>query len=181
MLLYLVRHPQPEIASGICYGRTDLALRAGACEQAVAALRGSWPQGTPVFSSPLQRCRDLALRLHPVPVFDARLMELDFGAWEMQSWDDIPRHEIDAWAADSVHYRPGGGENVLAFAQRIAALVDDLHRLDLPAAVIVGHGGSLRLLQAWQAGILPVRLAQKVYNSPQHFAFGACIKLQLTI
>ena len=44
---------------------------------------------------------------------DARLVELDFGSWEMHHWDTIPRAQIDAWAADVALYRPGDGESVL--------------------------------------------------------------------
>lgn len=183
MLLHLIRHPPPQIAAGVCYGRSDVAVRAQDCLRIAADLlgQGGWPQGAPVFSSPSQRCRALALRLHAAPVFDARLMEMDFGLWEMRAWDDIPRQEVDAWAADTVHYRPGGGESAEQMAHRIMAFLSDLHERAGPEAVIVGHGGSLRLLSAWQAGMTPAQLAQKVCISPQHFAFGACIKLQLAI
>lgn len=46
---------------------------------------------------------------------------MGFGAWEMRAWNAIPRAEVDAWAADLLHYRPDGGENVLDMACRVAA------------------------------------------------------------
>jgi hypothetical protein len=56
MILHLVRHPKPAIAPGICYGQLDISAENVA---AVAiGLRDELPPGLPVWSSPLQRCRD---------------------------------------------------------------------------------------------------------------------------
>ena len=78
MQLYLIRHPRPDVAPGLCYGRSDLTLAEDAAVVA-AALRSLLPGNVPVFSSPLTRCRLLAEALHPAPQFDSRLLELDFG------------------------------------------------------------------------------------------------------
>lgn len=181
MLLYLVRHPQPQIAAGICYGQADIAVSAADNLAAAQALQGCWPAGTPVFSSPLQRCLALARHLHEAPQQDARLMEMAFGDWERRSWEQIARSEVDAWAADTVHYRPGGGENVLDMAQRILAFIDDLRQSGVAAAVIVSHAGSMRLLQAWQPGMSALELAQQVCRQPANFHFGQCVQLQLQL
>jgi alpha-ribazole phosphatase len=72
---------------------------------------------------------------------------MDFGAWEMRSWQNIPQSEIDAWAADVVHYRPGGGETVLEVATRVLAFYQGLRAQSVQAAIVVCHAGSLRLLR----------------------------------
>ena len=38
---------------------------------------------------------------------DSRLAEMHFGQWEGVAWNDIPRHELDAWAANFAHCQIG--------------------------------------------------------------------------
>ena len=90
MQLFLIRHPPPAVAPGLCYGSTDLALAAPAGASA-APIRAALPQDIAVFSSPLRRCRELAAQLHAAPRHDERLREMHFGAWEMQAWSSIGR------------------------------------------------------------------------------------------
>jgi alpha-ribazole phosphatase len=148
MRLFLIRHPLPDVASGTCYGRSDLALAADprACAE---ALRPLLPANAPLFSSPLERCHRLAELLHPAPVFDQRLRELDFGAWEMQSWNDIDRAALDAWAADPLHFAPPGGEAVADLRLRVRDFLDELAE----DAVLVVHAGVMKLCAAELAGI----------------------------
>ncbi|HEY4541427.1 MAG TPA: histidine phosphatase family protein [Noviherbaspirillum sp.] len=151
MRLYLVRHPRARIASGVCYGSTDLDVAPPDIEHAAAALTPVLPRGVPVYSSPLRRCSLLADRLavelgSPTVQCDARLAELHFGAWEGRAWNEIPASEVDAWAADVTGYRPGGGESVLQAAARVAAFLDDVRHI--AQAVVVCHAGTIRLLRA---------------------------------
>lgn len=151
MRLYLIRHPQPLVAPQTCYGRSDLGVDAAELARVADALRGQLPPDAPLYSSPLQRCALLADQLtqhgHPPPIRDARLAELFFGDWEMRSWSDIPRDEVDAWAADLLHYRPGGGENLLQAADRVRAFYQALRWSRTGSAVVVCHAGTIRLLQ----------------------------------
>lgn len=179
MDVYLVRHPRPLLASGICYGQSDVAVSDAACRAVQLALQLQLPANLPVLSSPLRRCAALAAHLHPAPVFDARLMEMDFGRWEMQPWDNIARHEIDAWAADPAAYRPGGGESVTMMAQRLLGFAAALPGHGWPAALIVCHAGSMRLLQHWRPGITAEELARLACQHENNFQFGQCLKLKL--
>ena len=75
MQVFLIRHPKPVIDAGICYGRLDVDAHA---PHAVAdEIRPLLPRDVPVYSSPLRRARQLAEALHPAPVFDARLAEIE--------------------------------------------------------------------------------------------------------
>ena len=115
MQLFLIRHPRPLIDAGVCYGQLDVAAEA---PQALAErLRPLLPAGTPVLASPLRRTRALAEDLHPRPLFDRRLMEIDFGQSEGQRWEQIGRQSLDAWAADLLHFVPPGGESAAMLAQ----------------------------------------------------------------
>ncbi len=97
MRLILVRHPQPEVASGICYGSSDVAVAPHILAAARASLRASLPPHLPLYTSPLSRCAgagvsswrdDLQASRY---THDARLMEMDFGGWELRAWHDIER------------------------------------------------------------------------------------------
>jgi alpha-ribazole phosphatase len=178
MRLYLVRHLQPDVAPGVCYGRSDLTVDAGLHADALPGLRGQIPPGVALFSSPLLRCASLARALSAEVRFDARLAELDFGAWEMRSWDAIPRAEIDAWAADVASYRPGGGESVVDMARRIGAFYDELMREQLPAAVLVCHAGAIRLLAARARGLGPLAMAHEAAERPHAIGYGEVILLE---
>ncbi|MDC8759865.1 histidine phosphatase family protein [Janthinobacterium fluminis] len=178
MRLILVRHPKPLVAPGLCYGRTDLAVAPDELARARDALAATLAPGLPLFSSPLRRCAELAAQLPCASLsVDARLAEIDFGNWEMRSWDDIPRAEVDAWAADVAHYRPGGGESVLQMAARVAAFHDELAQRQTAAALVVCHAGTMRLLAARHAG-LPLRaMAQQAAGAPHQIAYGQCLIL----
>jgi alpha-ribazole phosphatase len=90
----------------------------------------------------------LAEYLHPAPQIDERLVEMDFGSWEGVRWDDVPRAELDAWAADVAGYAPPGGESPHAVQCRALAFVAGLA---VPEAVVVTHAGVIRTLLAhWQ-------------------------------
>lgn len=148
MRTFLIRHPKPAVAEGVCYGRSDLGLADDPVARA-AALHPLLPADTPLYTSPLRRCLELARELHAEPVIDERLMEMHFGAWEMRRWEDIPRHEIDAWAADPLGFAPPGGESATALRARVATLLRELPH----TAVLVAHGGVLRACVAELVGV----------------------------
>ncbi|MCQ4158833.1 histidine phosphatase family protein [Roseomonas sp. GC11] len=141
----LVRHGPIALPPGHCYGRLEVAPLPCPPPALPPALAGA-----PVFASPARRCRPLAEALaagQPVR-WDARLLELDFGAWEGQPWDAVPRAALDAWAADPWGFAPPGGESAAALVERIRAF-----RADLPErAIIIAHGGPLKVLAALLRG-----------------------------
>lgn len=158
MILHLIRHPKPVVEPGICYGQLDLA--AEDIEATAAALRALLPAGLPVWSSPLRRCRMLAVELQSQPVFDERLVEMNFGDWEGRPWDAIPRAELDAWAADVAGYAPPGGESPHQLQQRA---LDFVAGLSVPEAALVTHAGIIRVLLAEWRGLAPDEWTQLVF------------------
>lgn len=188
MRLILVRHPRPLVAPGVCYGSSDLPAMPDDIARVHAALLASASihPGMPLYASPLQRCAVLAERLG-AHTLDARLAEMDFGAWEQRNWDDIPRAEIDAWAADLVHYRPGGGESVLQVAARVAAFRAELlqqhqSQHQHQQAAIICHAGSIRLLmaldQGLKAGLTLAEIALRAAAAPHNIAYGEAVILE---
>lgn len=158
MILHLVRHPKPVIEPGICYGRLDVAPENA--DAVAVRLIAELPLGLPVWSSPLRRCRELAALLHPAPSLDERLVEMSFGRWEGRNWDDVPRPELDAWAADVAGYAPPGGESPLMLQQRA---LDFVAGLEVPEAVVVTHAGVIRVLLAHWQGLAPNDWTQLVF------------------
>lgn len=177
MRVYMVRHLAPVVATGLCYGRTNIGVDLGLQARALPALRAQLPVDAPVIASPLRRCASLAASLSNTVRHDARLMELDFGSWEMRHWDAIPRAEIDAWAADVALYRPGGGESVLDMAHRVAGFYDDLVREAAPEVVLVCHAGTIRLMAARQRGLDPACMATEAAQHPHAIGYGEIVVL----
>lgn len=181
MKLFLVRHPQPDIAPGLCYGASDIPVNESELARAHASLCGAGlPGPLPVYASPLRRCALLARSLTPASLtLDARLAEMDFGRWELQAWNAIPRHEVDAWAADLLHYRPGGAECVLDVARRVAGFVDDLRQAGHAQALLVCHAGTIRLLSAMRGGAALEQAALDAARTPHRIAYGELVVLEV--
>lgn len=180
MRLLLVRHPRPEVAAGLCYGSTDVPANADETRRVHAALsEAGLPGGLPVYASPLQRCADLArLLAGDKVVFDMRLAEMAFGTWELRSWDDIGRDEVDTWNADLLHYRPGGGESLLQVARRVAAFRAALHAAGQSEALVICHAGTMRLLAAMQGGAALEEAALQAASTPHRIAYGEMLVLK---
>lgn len=180
MKLYLVRHPQPAVDPGLCYGASDVPVVEDQVARTLARLHAAGlPGELPAYASPLQRCATLARRLQPRRLrLDARLAEMDFGRWEMQPWSAIARAEIDAWAADLLRYRPGGAENVLDVARRVAAFMEELRRSGEAQALLVCHAGTIRLLMQMTAGLALEQAALQAAQTPHRIAYGELLILK---
>lgn len=147
----LVRHPRALVADGVCYGRLDLALHPeGVAEigRIAAEVAGF---ATTVWSSPARRCLAVAEALGPAQRQDARLLELDFGAWEGMPWDGIDRAELDVWAASPMDFSPPGGESGAALVVRARSFHATLRAMGQDC-VVVSHGGPLKVLLALLRG-----------------------------
>jgi alpha-ribazole phosphatase len=174
MKLWLVRHAQPLIESGICYGRLDVAADAGATAECAQQLAAQLPAGIRVITSPLQRCEQLAhdlLGLRPDLHLktDARLAEMDFGDWEGRAWQAIGRAELQAWTDDFAHHKVGRrGESVAVFMARIAAAFDTLKEDQLDTLWIT-HAGVIRAVHLLAQGARQIERAEQwPLNAPKY-------------
>ena len=163
--LWLVRHAQPLLAPGLCYGATDVPADPHATRQTALALAPELPPHTTVLSSTLQRCELLAhslqgLRPDLAYKADARLTEMNFGQWEGQRWDAIPRTAYDAWTADFSHHRFGGQESVAEFMQRVASAWRELALSPRPV-LWVTHAGVIRAATLLSQGVHEVTQASQ--------------------
>ena len=152
--LHVWRHPKPRGVAGRCIGHTDVGVDARKIKRLAHRIRrAARKEGLPreVHTSALQRCFLVGRCLarwgwqHRV---DARLSEMNFGAWDGLTWDAIGVQAVDAWCADFSAYEPGGGESVTQVLSRCAAACDS-HSAGHKTLCIVGHAGWISALN-WQ-------------------------------
>ncbi len=152
MKLWLLRHARVILPQGICYGASDVVADPEATEIAASGFASLPAAGSVVWTSPLSRAHDLAQALCqkradlPAPALDPRLQEMNFGCWELQAWEEIPRSAFDAWTSDFSGHRFGGKESAQDMISRVASALDDLLASGHQQAVWVTHAGVIRAL-----------------------------------
>jgi len=159
MEVVLIRHAQPDVAPGICYGALDLKLAQPVTpepERIVRMLDGL--PASRLVTSPMARAIETAALLAqqadaPACEIEPRLRELDFGTWEGTAWDAIPRDALDLWAADLMGARPHGGESAQQVMARVTAWVDTLDAGSSDCLWVVTHAGPMRMLAAHWLGL----------------------------
>lgn len=143
MDLILVRHPAVDVPAGVCYGRTDVDLLPG-FENVARAVSAdlSGEDFDIVLTSPLSRCVRLAEACGYGDVLrDDRLMELDFGEWEMKRYDEIRDERLQEWYDDYVNVAPTGGESMMQQHCRFRDLLRDLNEKGVERVLMFTHGG----------------------------------------
>lgn len=155
MKIYLVRHTLPDIAPGICYGHSDIDVTTDFPSELMATKDKLAGIGTATwFTSPSLRCSKLAEALNSdISIQDARLRELDFGDWELSSWNDIPRDAFDHWANDFVNQAPPNGETFRQLYQRATDLLREVNANSDKTVVVITHAGVIRALLAEALGL----------------------------
>lgn len=165
MKLWLVRHAAPCVDAGTCYGRSDISAEPLATQQAAQKLALALPDGATVFSSPLRRCTQLAEALQTLrpalPLrIDERLAEMDFGDWEGRRWDAIGQAALATWVAEFATHRPGGGESVQQFMQRVGQAYGQTRQAGRDT-VWITHAGVIRAVRLLHAGVAQVTMASQ--------------------
>ncbi|MBP5220526.1 MAG: alpha-ribazole phosphatase family protein, partial [Bacteroidaceae bacterium] len=128
MNTYFIRHTSVDVAPGVCYGRSDVPLSDTFEEEASRTLEQIKDiKFDKVYTSPLSRSVKLATYCgFPKAEQEPRIMELDFGDWEMQKFDDIKDHNLEKWYKDFLDIKPAGGESYQDMAARVASFKTEL-------------------------------------------------------
>ncbi len=165
-MIWLVRHAQPLIAPGVCYGALDVAADADATGQVAHVLAQRLPPGAQIVASTLQRCELLALilcGLRPDLSYktDARLVEMNFGKFEGKRWDSISQQAYDDWTADFWLHRFGGVESVAEFMARVALAWDEARTQAAGGTtrVWITHAGVIRAAMLISKGVREIHEA----------------------
>ncbi len=175
----LLRHTRVALPAGVCYGHSDVPLADTwpadfaatlAALRATCAAQSVLPARLRLVTSPLTRCRRLAEHLADQlrcrrPASDPRLMELDFGAFELRPWGALYESgEAKAWFDDPIQTRCPKGESYLDLQRRVnealSAWRDRIATSPDDTLCLVSHAGPLRVLLGERAGLPPLeRLA----------------------
>ena len=134
-LFYFLRHGETEWnAEGRVCGRTDVPLSDAGRRQARLLARRL--QSIPVlalYSSPLVRALESARIIGEVigrePLVDCRLAELNYGAWEGSTFEEIQRTTpaiYRAWDTDAATHAPPGGESGEQLIARVTPFLADV-------------------------------------------------------
>jgi alpha-ribazole phosphatase len=149
MEVYLVRHTETVCEKGICYGQSDVGIRKP-YDVVFESILNQLPQDAILYSSPLQRCVILAKHILANTnidsiVEDSRLMEMNFGDWELRNWDTIPREALDPWMENFVNVRVPNGESFVDLNDRVLDFLDNKLTGEIKKPVIiVAHAGVIR-------------------------------------
>jgi len=178
MEVYLVRHTETVCEKGICYGQSDVGIREpyGVVFETILS---QLPQEAVLYSSPLQRCVVLAKHIQENILVDSitedsRLMEMNFGDWELQSWNDIPQEVLNPWMEDFVNVRVPNGESFVDLNERVVDFFEnEISKESDKPLVIVAHAGVIRSILC-KVNNLPLQEAFK-----SSLDFGAVVKIEI--
>jgi len=146
MEIILIRHTSVDVPQGTCYGQTDVPLKDSFEEEASAA-RAALETYGPVdhaYTSPLSRCTRLAEFCgHADAERDSRILEINFGEWEMKLFDEIDDPHLQEWYADHINVPVTGGESFMMQYRRVCEFLDELRNKPFRRVAVFAHGGVL--------------------------------------
>lgn len=168
MELYLVRHTKPQVLDGLCYGQADIDVAESFYEEFDRLqFKLNHLKHARVFSSPLQRCLKLADASAAIlngkdVIQDHRLMELNFGDWELTPWSEIPQGIVGKWTEAHIRHAPPNGESYQDLYLRSKNFLDEVStKYKGEAMLAFTHAGVIRALVA-EALNLPLTHAVKL-------------------
>ncbi|MBY8981828.1 MAG: alpha-ribazole phosphatase [Candidatus Lokiarchaeota archaeon] len=151
MDIYLIRHTKVELENNTCYGQSDVEL-SNCFEDEVTKLKKkvNFSSEMIFFTSPLKRCLLLAKNLtKKPPIIDNRLLELNFGDWELKKWDSINQSELDNWSGNVINYICPNGESYLDLYNRSKEFFNDLIKENHKEVSIITHAGVIRSILSY--------------------------------
>ncbi|MDA3041064.1 MAG: histidine phosphatase family protein [Actinomycetota bacterium] len=149
MTLFVVRHGRTTAnAGGLLLGRADPDLDDEGRRQArrIAAVL---PPDALVVSSPLGRAFQTATTVSTDVEIDDRLIEMDYGAYDLMPVSEVAPETWQAWRTDA-DFRPPGGESHNECAARVFASLDEWGREAIDRdVVVVSHVSPIKASVAW--------------------------------
>ena len=152
MNIWLTRHGQTNLnAEHLMQGRTDEPLNYAGLRQAEEMRKkiGNICFDA-VFSSPLRRAVRTAAILGGVGedevIIDQRLIEADFGPYELKRYWLLGPAMTLYWMFPEVFPAPEGVESVSSMVRRSASFLGDLEKEPYENVLVACHGGIMRAL-----------------------------------
>ena len=102
-----------------------------------------------VVTSPLQRCSRLAEHIPGGERrSEPRIMEYDFGDWELRPWAELRGPETKTWMHNFVDEPAPNGESMRIMQARVLDYWNELLVSDYAKVAVVTHSGVQRLIHA---------------------------------
>lgn len=158
MNVYLVRHTSVDVPRSICYGQSDVPLKATFPQEA-AVVKEKLQNLAPihfdaVYTSPLSRCTRLAEFCgYATALREPRILEMNFGNWEMQDYNSIEDPHLQVWFNDWVNVRTSGGESFKDQLHRVGEFLQELKDAGKENVLLFCHGGVLACAKVLQGRI----------------------------
>lgn len=148
MEVYLIRHTSVAVPKGYCYGVSDVELNESFEAEAEAVrLHLEGIDFDAVFSSPLSRAVRLANFCgYEDAETDYRVREINFGEWEMRSFDELYRDDarFREWCeGDYINTSSPGGESFAQQMERFRLFLEEKKAQGLSRIAVFTHGGIL--------------------------------------
>lgn len=165
MEIYLIRHTDPKIEKGVCYGFSDLEVAYNyedkleiLSKKLIKNLKKQYLKNVEqeellIYSSPLKRCfvlaKDLKISLqnyfYPKIKRDKNLKEMNFGDWELKKWNEINEEELKKWTDNFVTEFTPNGESFEVLNKRVIQFwKKNIKSEKGKIALIVCHAGVIR-------------------------------------
>ncbi|MDD6338925.1 MAG: histidine phosphatase family protein [Butyrivibrio sp.] len=152
MKIWITRHGQTELnLKKLMQGRVDEPLNDTGRNQAKAARTQIGDiKFDAVFASPLDRAVETATILGEVDrsqvITDDRIIETDFGKYDMKSYYRMGIPMTLYWALPEIFPAPKTVETIESMVERSRSFLNDIQEKDYDNVLIVCHGGIIRAL-----------------------------------
>ena len=158
MEIIFIRHTSVDVPSGTCYGQTDVPLKPTFEQEAAVTLENlnAYAPFDHTYTSPLSRCTKLATYCgYANAERDSRILELNFGDWEMQRFDEIKDPRLQEWFDDYLNVSATHGESFFMQYNRVSDFLDELKTKPYQKVAVFAHGGVLICAQIY-VGLLKI-------------------------
>lgn len=155
-----IRHTSLYVTGATAYGQSDLPV-APTFDEEAAVVKENLEQRhyDMIFTSPLTRARQLCEHCgYTDAIVDPRLMERNFGEWEMKPWDEV--YAIMAKHPDSHLYGdrlelmvPPGGESIEELTGRVKEFIQEVQMQRWKRVAVFCHGGVINSARYWHGEI----------------------------
>lgn len=143
-----IRHTSLRVTGAICYGQTDVDVSDTFTSEAEEVKKITDTRTyDAVFTSPLQRARKLSTYCGFDGTPEPRVMERNFGRWEMQPWEEVFRqlreeHKLGEEHPNLELMAPPGGETVNRLITRVGDFVEEVRdKYKTGRIAVFCHGG----------------------------------------
>ena len=172
----MIRHTAVHVERDTCYGQSDVVLKDTFLAES-QEMKKKLPDLKNAFfySSPLTRCRNLVNQIvqSDKVIFDNRLLELNFGDWELLKWDEIDQPLLQTWMDNFVECPCPNGESFQQMALRVNIFLADIVNQDVDQVVVFTHAGVIRCIISEVLG-MPLKNAFRLQVD-----FGSITKLNV--